>query len=1051
MVKYALLLLVSMVIFSAKAQVFNPETALVTYQSVENKLYWKNRIPKAGYWQQDVSYHIKAKLNDTTEIITGTERIEYVNNSPDTLTKLYFRLTQNAFQPNSYKDVMEKGGKVFNTFGKYEEKNLGTTISRVAVNGQNISFVMDNTIMIVDLAAAMLPGTILTIDVDFKTYFDQGSMGRRMKRFEHNNFKHFDGVHWYPRLSVYDRKFKWTTDQHLGKEFYGDYGVFHVELELPNQYICEATGVLANSQEVYANGLREKIDISNFKVPTKSISTPVIPNGTYKKWIWMATNVHDFAFTTDPTYRIGETEWNGIKCIAIAQEQNAHAWQPTANFVANVVKTYSEDFGMYGYPKMVAADARDGMEYPMLTLDGGNWPGHQYVIAHEIGHNWFYGMVGNNETYRACLDEGFTQFLTSWSLKKINNREALPNSYDWAYVYAGYINHAINENTARLNTHSDHFNSAERHGGGYGQVYYKTATMLYNLQYVLGEKLFLEAMQHYFNQWKFGHPYEDDFRQSVIDYTKADLNWFFDDWLTTTKTIDYKVAGYTKVTNGKDDYTVIIKRKGEMHMPLDVTIIDKKGQRLHYIIPNSYFTKPLGNAQVNHRWKSWDMMNKTDFLWVRSPNGIADIRIDTSGRLADVNRLNNTLKFPITFEREKLRSAAPDFYKMKTYWRPDVWYNAMDGIKVGLNFSGNYYNFKHIFSASVWFNTNLLNEGYFIGNENVRNNSPLNFALNYKTRIGKMFDFSGRVKCLEGISLVEGGIEKIFRSDKWSVAYKVFKRQPYEGLQTMVLREYTDIYGLYPQFFEENKVNATLNLAYQHPFRYKKGSGLFTIGLRNTALFSDFNYSGLSIRLNNTNPIGKKLVLKSRIFSQYLHGNVPKESSLFAAGANNEELIESKFTRSVGIIPQGIIGYGSTGEYALQIGGGLNIRGMAGYLATNTKGLDTFYCYYGNKGVSVNLELEFGKLIKILESKVLRNYRLNPYLFADAGILGKGNKNSGLRADAGIGTSITLGIRKFNKLQPLVLRFDIPFFMNRVETGANFIAFRYVVGINRAF
>jgi hypothetical protein len=1047
--KYCLLAVFSFIFYTSPAQVFEPESALAAYQSEDNNLYWKNRKPFPGYWQQDVSYHIKARLNDTTEVITGSETLEYANNSPDTIYKLYFRLTQNAFQPGSYKDEMEKGGKVFNKFGKYEQEKLGTKVSKVVIAGTEVPFVVDNTIMIIDLPTPLLPGKTMKLEVDFKTYFDQGTMGRRMKRFEHNNFKHFDGVHWYPRLSVYDRKFKWTTDQHLGKEFYGDYGIFYVELELPNHYICEATGVLTNSGEVYANGLREKIDIKNFTTPSKYITQPLNPDGTYKRWVWMANNVHDFAFTTDPTYRIGEVEWNGIKCIALAQEQNAHAWQLTAKFVANVVKTYSQDFGMYAYPKMVAADARDGMEYPMLTLDGGNWPGHQYVIAHEVGHNWFFGMVGNNETYRACMDEGFTQFLTAWSIKKLANKDYTPNSVDWAYVYAGYINHAINENTARLNTHSDHFNSAERHGGGYGQVYYKTATMLYNLQYVLGDRLFLDAMKNYFNQWKFCHPYEEDFRQSIIDYTKVDLNWFFDQWLTTTKTIDYKVLGYSKVTNAKYDYVVMLKRKGDMHMPLDVTVIDKKGNRLHYHIPNTYFTKELGKAQVNHRWISWDMMNKRDFFTVQSQNGIANIIIDSSGRLADINRLNNSLKLPKSFEREKLTIPAPDFYKLKNYWRPDLWWNEVDGIKLGLNFSGNYYNFKHIYSATVWYNTNLPSE---ISTKIYRRYAPINFVLSYKTRIGKMLDFSARAKYLEGINLFETVFDKAFRNDKWSISYKIFGNtsqffsKPNEETPSV-----ENNYFLYQQFFDYNKLNATLNLSYQHPFRYRKGNGLLNIGLRNTALFSDFNYSGLTVKVNNSNPIGKKMVLKSRIFTQYLHGDVPKESSLYAAGANNEELIENKFTRSRGFIPQDWVGYGNTGQYAFQMGGGLNIRGMAGYAATNSKGVDSFYIYNGNKGAAINLELEFGKLFKIKTPKILNNFRLNPYAFADAGILGNGNQYSGLRVDAGLGTTLAINFGKYNKLQPLVLRFDVPLFLNRVETGANYVAFRYVVGINRAF
>lgn len=1047
MYRIRILTLSLLAFFQLQAQYYEPENALKQYQSTENSYYWKNRKPTSDYWQQDVSYHITAKLNDTTEVISGHERLIYTNNSPDTLYKLYFRLTQNAFQPDSYKDKMEKGGKVFNTFGKYEKEKLGTVVSKINLDGKQVSFTLDNTILIVDLTEPLLPGKNLRIDLDFKTYFDQGSMGRRMKRFEHNNFKHFDGVHWYPRISVYDRKFKWTTDQHLGKEFYGDYGVYRVELLLPNQYICEATGLLQNKDEIYANGLRQKIDISNFKTASKTISTPVIPDGSYKRWIWYAENVHDFAFTTDPTYRIGEVMWNGISCIALAQEQNAHLWQPTAQFVANVVKTYSEDIGMYAYPKMVAADARDGMEYPMLTLDGGNWPGHQYVIAHEIGHNWFFGMVGNNETYRAALDEGFTQFLTAWSIKKLAKKDYYPNPVDWAYVYSGYINHALNDNNARLNIHSDHFNSAERHGGGYGQVYYKTATMLYNLEYALGEKLFLNAMKYYFGKWKICHPYEDDFRQAMIDYTKMDLNWFFDAWLTTTQTIDYKVKSAKKVKGAKNEYSITLKRKGEMSMPLDITVFDTKGNKKSYIIPNSYSSKVAGNASIQKPWITWDMMNKNYTFNIVSEHGISNVIIDTSRRLADINRLNNALKTPATFKREKLIAQTPNFNLYENYWRPDLWWNEVDGLKVGLNFSGSYYNLKHIYNLTVWYNTK---SGESKRIENI-NPTPIDFAFIYKNRIGKLLDFNFRTKKLEGISMVETGIEKSIRNDKWSMSYKAFGEYINFFHNISSKPELSETHQLYPELMESNKVNATFNLNYYHPFRYKKGTGNLNIGLRNTALLSDFSYSGITFKLLNSNPIGKKLVLKSRIFSQYLHGTVAAESGLFIAGANTEELLENKFTRSRGIVPESMIGYGNTGEYAFHMGGGLNIRGMAGYAATNTQDQDTFFIYNGNKGAAVNLELEFGKLFKLNAPKLTQYLKLNPYLFADAGILGNKSQWSGLRADAGIGTTLTIGFGKYNKLQPIVLRFDAPVVLNRVDPGSEYFELRYVIGINRAF
>lgn len=1031
---------------AANAQYYEPAQALKTYQSAENKWYWKNRKPGSDYWQQDVSYHITARLNDTTEIITGHERLVYANNAPDTLYRLYFRLTQNAFQPGSYKDRMERGGKVFHTFGKYEKQGLGTRVTRLKINGQEAEMRLDNTILMVQLATPLLPGNTLTIDMDFETYFDQGSMGRRMKRFEHNNYKHFDGVHWYPRISVYDRKFKWTTDQHLGKEFYGDYGVYKVELLLPNHYICEATGLLQNKEEVYANGLRQKIDISNFKEPSPKISTPVIPDGTYKRWIWFAENVHDFAFTTDPTYRIGEVTWKGISCIALAQEQNAHKWQPTAQFVAGVVKTYSEDIGMYLYPKMVAADARDGMEYPMLTLDGGNWPGHQYVIAHEIGHNWFFGMVGNNETYRAALDEGFTQFLTAWSMKKLGKKDYFPNPVDWAYVYAGYVNHAINENTARLNIHSDHFNSAERHGGGYGQVYYKTATMLYNLEYVLGEKLFLEAIQYYFDKWKLCHPYEEDFRQAVIDYTKTDLNWFFDAWLTTTETIDYKVGKVKKIKSVPNTYAVRLKRKGAQSMPLDITVITKKGTVLSYVIPNTYFAKEPGKAKIEKPWITWDMMNRNYTLKVETPEGIRNVLIDTSRRLADLNRLNNSMKLPYSLKAERLTIPPADFNLLQNYWRPEIWWNKPDGLKVGVHVSGHYYNFRHIYSATIWYNTGIETDRQW-----QKRPALVDFAIQYKTRIGKMLDFNFRTQQLERISLFETGLEKQFKNHKFKIYYKAFgqftqyfSRNTFTGSKQIA-------YRLYPESMADNLINATLNLGYNYPFKYKLGNGNLQLGIRNTALLSDFSYSGVHATLFQSNPVGTRMVLKSRIFAQYLHGNIAGESRLQLAGANTEDLLENKFTRTRGWIPESFYGMGATGAYPLHMGGGLNLRGMAGYQASNNKDGDTFLIYQGNKGLALNLELEFGKWFKVKPGKWNQWFRMNPYLFADAGILGNGKRYSGLRADAGLGSTVTLGFGKYNRLQPLVLRFDFPLVINRVDEGSDYVAFRYLVGINRAF
>ena len=324
------------------------------------------------------------------------------------------------------------------------------------------------------LQTPLKPGESITFNIKFKTFFDNDEIIRnRMKLYGAFGYKHFNLVHWYPRISVYDAKQGWDTDQHMDHEFYGDFGSFHVELTLPNQYICDGTGALQNEKEVLSAELRQKLDIANFaKKPWNSAPSEIIkPDGTYKTWIFNAINVHDAAYTFDPTYRIGEVMAGNVRCIALVQEPHAVNWQNAAKYVAKVIENNSKNIGPYAYPKMIAADADDGMEYPMITLDGGSDPGYRGLFIHEISHNWFFGMVGSNETYRAFLDEGFTQFYTCDGWENIEGKYNIYPKTKSAYVrnhtdslyyretnaYLRFINDAIRGDETTLNTHSDCF------------------------------------------------------------------------------------------------------------------------------------------------------------------------------------------------------------------------------------------------------------------------------------------------------------------------------------------------------------------------------------------------------------------------------------------------------------------------------------------------------------------------------------------------------------------------------------------------------------------
>jgi hypothetical protein len=1000
------------------------------------RVYWKNntKLP-TDYWQQDVYYNIKARIDDKVQKLDGQLSLQYVNNSPDALTDIYFNLYQNAFTPNSYLHNRRELSRLETKFGENERLRGGTVIKDLQVNNKKVEYTIDNTILHIKLDKPLQSGSIMKFDIEFTTYWDnddQGNIRRRMKTFRHGGkdnkeFLHFDGVHWYPRIAVYDRKFGWNINPHLGKEFYGDFGVFNVELSFPKEYVVEATGKLMNPEEVYPGDLRQRLDISNFK-ERKPYSYPIKADGSYKTWRYVAHNVHDFAFTADPTYRIGEVDYKGIQCIALAQEEHAYRWQETAAYVARLIETYSNDFGMYEYPKMVAADARDGMEYPMLTLNSGLWPGHRYVIAHEVGHNWFFGMIGNNETYRASLDEGFTQFLTAWSLRKEYKVTSRPNGVDDGVVYAGYMQHVSTENTARLNIHSDHFHSAQGHGGGYGQVYYKTATMLYNLQYILGDSLFLESMKNYVATWKFAHPYWEDFRQSIIDYTKADLNYFFDQWIETTSTIDYRIKK-VKPIKGTDSSQIVLERLG-MSMPLDVRVTYADGSKKDYYIPNSYFEKKTW-AETSPRWVGWDDVNPTYVLKVEG-NAIKDVQIDPSGRLADVNLLDNKKKMPVRLEYDKWQG---DDFHWRSYivkYRPALWYNAIDGLKVGLYSKGHYYNKRHAYEARVWYNTGL--QFHNTPEASVTNRDLVNVDLNYSNKLS-----------------LESNLKLGFRYlDGWTHGQVNFDRQLGQwtgSLGAHVTERRNTNYLLFPSLANsgfDNWIEASLS----RNLRFKKSNMRISMETTASTLWSDYNFGGVSIGHKGNRRIGKLRFVTHSDF-RWMEGNVAPERQVLLNGGSIFELMGNSFYRSIGWV------YGSPQSFTPELNminaeGG--VRGNFGYLATNTNETDTFSSFSGVGGAFWSGDLHFGKYIPLKARKLKRFIQVDPYLFTDLGILFvDNNRNSGLRMSSGIGMDWKFKAPMLRGLKPLVVGVDFPLFMNRLPSSEEYFAFRYTLTIKNQF
>lgn len=1086
------------------------------YPSPNNPHYWKNKKPYEGYWQQDVHYTINAILNEEDELINGQEILVYTNNSPNTLTEAYFHLYQNAVQPGSLTDELYKQNKAKVTFGKYEAQKLGTVIHSIQINpednpirdepreSQNIAFEIQNTLLKIKLPTPLKPGDSIAFHIDFTTYFDRGSIRRRMKVYDHHGYKHFNGVHWYPRICVYDRKFTWETDQHVEKEFYGDYGFFNISLTLPNHYVVEATGTLVNKDDVLPAALRKQLDIANFKDKPIGSQPSVItePNGSFKTWNFQAVNVHDFAWTADPTYRIGETTWNGVQCVAIAQENNAAGWQQTAQFTAKVIATYSRDFGMYNYPKIVCADAADGMEYPMITLDGGYYPSHQGLIAHEVGHNWFFGMVGSNETYRAALDEGFTQFLTAWCMRKLT-KESQP---ELKRAFAGYMEDAIDGTDEVLETHSNDFHSATGHGGGYKHVYYKTASMLYNLQYYLGDSVFLQAMNNYVEQWKFCHPYIEDFRNSIIQSAQTDLNTFLDQWFQTNKSADYSIKRITPLKT-PNYYRVTLQRNGKMVMPVDLDFLispsatptttnenasNSKNRNNRNVSPSDVFysiTVPVTQYQKPGRynlkpWIGWDKLRPTYTFDIEMPvdGKVKQVWLDRSGRLADINRVNNVWKKRSEWRLDLGNGANTNYLGVyQGLVRPAVRYNVASGVLLGAVASGQYAGRKKEFNLGLW---------YTSGWQARYSHAPkLQYQAEFKhqTRGGGTYYYQSLL--YNEINTHELGWFNRIGKTEYGLNGKSMQR--YHRLQYNIDQPFynpwinSQVSGRDPYFPQRDQLDgflstanqwsyvaqAQLNLYVKQAYSGWGKSGSVRFDMRMPSPWSNSQYGFVQLEWKHFQPVGKTL-LRLRSLAYFGGGNNPTpESVLYLASANPEDAFQQDLYRDFGMYN---LNNSSTQWNTIQVNGGLNLRGFNGYSAPKTvkqaNGNDTTLAFFrGNQGLGINAALDLTPYFRWIPKVILLG--INPYLFGDAGIIGQPlnslNTNremvtsqvySRLLADAGFGASVNLRnwstITKNKALRaakPINLRVDFPIWVNAVQNDDSFVQFRMRVSVGTDF
>jgi hypothetical protein len=611
-----------------------------------------------GYWQQRVKYTMNINMDVTTNKFTGKQKLEYTNNSPDTLHKLFYHLYWNAFQPNSMMDqkslylgsVRLNGQpdwdpRVTDRISKLKPDEIGyQNVTSLTMNGVNQKFKVHETIMEVFLTKPIPPKTTVTLNMDFDA---QVPLQIRRSGRDGANGVRYSMSQWYPKISEYDKN-GWDVTPYVEREFYGVWGDFDVTVNIDKNYILGGTGYLQNAQEI-GYGYE------------KAGSKVTRPAGDKLKWHFSAPNVHDFMWAADPGYKhlISKTP-DGIDIHVLYKTGNEDQWKEISDVLPKLFPFIQKNFGEYAYKQFSVVQGGDGgMEYPMSTLVRNSSLG---TTLHELMHSWYYGMLANNESVYPWMDEGFAEWATDKvqyffndsiqrkrfadkpaSLKIVDSLAGLVPKYH-ADLYGSYLSAWRSGIEEPLTTQADEYQTRT---GYYLGAYSKGGIFLSQLGYIAGDETLGKIMREYYRVWRFKHPDVNDFLRVAEKVSGLQLDWYKDYWVNTTKHIDYAIDSLWEEGNKT---MIRLKKHGETPMPVDVLVSYKDNSKEMVYVPMylMFGEKPVEDKNIPRTsFPSWKWTQPTYVVSVNKKlASIKTIEIDPSQRMADVERKNNKLDIP---------------------------------------------------------------------------------------------------------------------------------------------------------------------------------------------------------------------------------------------------------------------------------------------------------------------------------------------------------------------------------------------------------------------
>jgi hypothetical protein len=596
--------------------------------------------PKAVYWQQQVDYSIDVTLDDKQHVLTGREELVYTNNSPTALPFIWFHLWPNAYQNDNTafaKQQLRHGSRKFH-FSTPEQRGYIDQLD-FRVNGQSAKLEPDPEnpdIAKLILPQRLAPGASVTITTPFRV-----KIPASFSRFGHVE-QSYQITQWYPKPAVYDRK-GWHPMPYLDQgEFYSEFGNFDVRITLPANYTVGATGLLQNPEE--QQRLDQLAAASAGKKTQDDFGTDLnfpLSTSETKTLRYVQDRVHDFAWFADKRFNVlksGVTLPSGRKVATwvLFTNKDAEKWLKGLQDVDSALVYYSRWVGEYPYSAATAVDgalsAGAGMEYPMVTVTEPS------AIVHEVGHNWFYGILASNERDFAWMDEGVNSYVenrlaerqgssaslltglpTKGPIARALSLEGLPPAALNQIPYQAAASRGLDQPVSNLT-------SVDYGELSYGIIVYsKTASLLKYLAAYLGQDKFDAAMRAYYERWQFRHPYPEDLQAVFEETTGQKLGWFFKDMLNHR--YHYNAVLF-KSKEEKGQRKVLVRNDSPAPFPFPVATLDAAGKVLE-----TRWTQPFARTD-----------EEDDAVLLFRNEGVAAVVIDPEYVTPQLNRRDDQLK-----------------------------------------------------------------------------------------------------------------------------------------------------------------------------------------------------------------------------------------------------------------------------------------------------------------------------------------------------------------------------------------------------------------------